>query len=109
MDEVIRKPRIAISSEALQIIKIWATLENKTADEKLSELVISSAPPKVKELIISKPLKVEKAEVTGYKISEPAKMKKAEVVEYKTESPKVKKPKELKIPEKLGVPKVKRT
>ena len=99
MDEVIRKPRIAISSEALQIIKIWATLENKTADEKLSELVISSAPPKVKELIITESLKVQKAEVIEYKVGEPAKVKRAEVVEYKTEPPKVKKPQELKIPE----------
>ena len=50
---MIRKPRISLSSEALQIIKIWATLENKTADEKLSELVISSAPPKVRYLVES--------------------------------------------------------
>jgi hypothetical protein len=60
MDKVIRKPRIAISSEALQIIKIWATLENKTADEKLSELVISTAPQRVKELVVSEVPRVKK-------------------------------------------------
>ncbi|MCJ7443708.1 MAG: hypothetical protein MUO26_04120 [Methanotrichaceae archaeon] len=59
MDKVIRKPRIALSSEALQIIKIWATLEGRTADEKLSELVISSAPKKVKDLVIIEPPRVE--------------------------------------------------
>jgi Helix-turn-helix domain of resolvase len=59
MDKVIRKPRIALSSEALQIIKIWATLEGKTADEKLSDLVFGSAPRKVKDLVIIKPQRVD--------------------------------------------------
>ncbi|MCJ7445508.1 MAG: helix-turn-helix domain-containing protein [Methanotrichaceae archaeon] len=73
MDKVIRKPRIALSSEALQIIKIWATLEGKTADEKLSDLVISSAPQKVKDLVIIKPQRVD---YPGGKISDISKGKK---------------------------------
>jgi hypothetical protein len=65
-----RKSRVALSSEALQILKIWATLENKAADEKLSELVISSAPQKVRNLVKPDISRVEEPEVPRPKISE---------------------------------------
>jgi len=50
-----RSPRIALKPRAAMGLRAWAALEGREPSEILEELVLSSLPPRIKELIDGEP------------------------------------------------------
>ena len=97
-------PRIEVSQRTYDLLSLESVFIHKPIREILDELVESHITNNTR-LVYDQRTKLV-SDQTAIKtpiISKPMRVEKAEVAEYKITPPKVKKPKELKIPEKLGV------
>jgi hypothetical protein len=47
----VRKPRIALDTQALKAIKIWSTIEDKDPGDLISKLILEHMPPRVQDAL----------------------------------------------------------